>query len=102
MVSRACGFADQSMQQRHAKRLDFAARDGGLDCATRLAVVAAIAKAALPDERAEVHKGALQRIAPDMREPEGLHPRGIDDPRAVAEIRKRIESRRGCCVASCA
>ena len=50
------------MEKRKSKRLHFPARDGVLDCATRLLVVTAVAEAAFANERAELDEGVFEHV----------------------------------------
>ncbi len=66
-----------------------------LDRASGFGIVLAVAKAAVPEQRTQFDEGLRNGLRVEVREPERLHPRGIDDPRVRAQRRQRVERRRG-------
>ena len=82
-----CAFAYQALHERDAMRRDLARVDGLPDGAARLAIVAAVAKPAMPEQRTDLDERFRDRFGIDVREAEHLEPGRIDDPAAAVASR---------------
>lgn len=64
-------------------RRDPASLDCGGDRAAGLQIVTAIAKAAMPEKRAQVDEGFSDSFGVEVGEAECLHTRRVDDPTVI-------------------
>ena len=76
-------FAHQTLHERDAKGRDLAGIDGLPDGAVRLSIVAAVAKPAMPQQRADLDESFRDRFGIDVREAEHLEAGRVDDPAAA-------------------
>src|SRR6478735_3903522 len=84
-------FPEYRVHEGQSLRGDLAARDRFRHRAARLRIVAAVAEAAMPEERADVDERSGQVVRGQVREAEYLHARRVDDPRFGVE---NVERRR--------
>ena len=81
----------EALHERDAMRGDLARVDRLPHGATGLAIVAAIAKAAVAQQRTDLDERLRDRLGRDVREAEHLEPGRIDDPAAAVALGQRIE-----------